>query len=72
MKVRTIFESRLDRLPDRMLFHVRGSGFLKHMVRNMVGPSSRSAGAIFRPARSTLSCAPTRRGKPDPLRPPEA
>ena len=36
-KTRTIFESRLERLPDRMIFHVRGSGFLKHMVRNMVG-----------------------------------
>lgn len=36
-KVRTIFESRLERLPDRLVFHVRGSGFLKHMVRNMVG-----------------------------------
>lgn len=36
-KVRTIFESRLERLPDRLVFHIRGSGFLKHMVRNMVG-----------------------------------
>jgi tRNA pseudouridine38-40 synthase len=36
-KIRTIFESRLERLPDRMIFHVRGSGFLKHMVRNMIG-----------------------------------
>src|SRR5581483_10821110 len=36
-RVRTIFESRLERLADRMVFRVRGSGFLKHMVRNMVG-----------------------------------
>jgi len=36
-KVRTIFESHLERLPDRMVLRVRGSGFLKHMVRNMVG-----------------------------------
>jgi tRNA pseudouridine38-40 synthase len=36
-KIRTIFESRLERLPDRLVLHVRGSGFLKHMVRNMVG-----------------------------------
>src|SRR5207237_24900 len=36
-KVRTIFESRLQVLPDRMLYRVRGSGFLKHMVRNIVG-----------------------------------
>jgi tRNA pseudouridine38-40 synthase len=36
-KVRTIFESRLEVLPDRLLYSVRGSGFLKHMVRNIVG-----------------------------------
>jgi tRNA pseudouridine38-40 synthase len=36
-KIRTIFESRLERLPGRLVYHVRGSGFLKHMVRNIVG-----------------------------------
>jgi tRNA pseudouridine38-40 synthase len=36
-KVRTIFESRLEVLPNRLVYRVRGSGFLKHMVRNMVG-----------------------------------
>jgi tRNA pseudouridine38-40 synthase len=36
-KVRTIFESRLEALPDRLVYRVRGSGFLKHMVRNIVG-----------------------------------
>ena len=36
-KVRTIFESRLRREPDRLIYHVRGSGFLKHMVRNIAG-----------------------------------
>jgi tRNA pseudouridine38-40 synthase len=36
-KVRTIFESRLERAGDRLVYRVRGSGFLKHMVRNMVG-----------------------------------
>ncbi len=37
-KVRTIFF--LDagaRRPDRLTYRVRGSGFLKHMVRNLVG-----------------------------------
>jgi tRNA pseudouridine38-40 synthase len=36
-KVRTIFSSsaRLD--GDRLIYRVRGSGFLKHMVRNLVG-----------------------------------
>jgi tRNA pseudouridine38-40 synthase len=36
-KVRTIFGSTLDCEHDRLIFRVRGSGFLKHMVRNLVG-----------------------------------
>ncbi|MGA7238148.1 MAG: tRNA pseudouridine(38-40) synthase TruA [Bryobacteraceae bacterium] len=36
-KVRTIFLSELRRQGDRLIYRVRGSGFLKHMVRNMVG-----------------------------------
>ncbi|HEX4275660.1 MAG TPA: tRNA pseudouridine(38-40) synthase TruA [Bryobacteraceae bacterium] len=36
-KVRTIFNSRLVRSGDLLLYTVRGSGFLKHMVRNIVG-----------------------------------
>lgn len=34
---RTIFASELVREGDRMVYTVRGSGFLKHMVRNLVG-----------------------------------
>ncbi len=36
-KVRTIFQSELIREGERLLYRVRGSGFLKHMVRNLVG-----------------------------------
>jgi tRNA pseudouridine38-40 synthase len=36
-KVRTIFSSKLERSEDRLIYTVRGSGFLKHMVRNIVG-----------------------------------
>ena len=36
-KIRRIFSSRLERAGDRLVYEVRGSGFLKHMVRNMVG-----------------------------------
>lgn len=36
-KVRTIFHSKLEREGERLIFRVRGSGFLKHMVRNMMG-----------------------------------
>jgi len=36
-KVRTIYSSVLDTGSRRMVYRVRGSGFLKHMVRNLVG-----------------------------------
>ncbi len=36
-KVRTVFSSKFYRDGDRLIYRVRGSGFLKHMVRNMVG-----------------------------------
>ncbi len=36
-KVRCIFSSRMTLEGDRLLYRVRGSGFLKHMVRNIVG-----------------------------------
>jgi tRNA pseudouridine38-40 synthase len=36
-KVRTIFCSRLSAEGDRLIYRVTGSGFLKHMVRNIVG-----------------------------------
>lgn len=36
-KVRTVFCSRLALENDRLIYRVRGSGFLKHMVRNIVG-----------------------------------
>ena len=35
--VRTIYSSVLEEHPDRLIYRVRGSGFLKHMVRNLVG-----------------------------------
>lgn len=35
--VRTIFFSRLEREGDLLVYRVRGSGFLYHMVRNLVG-----------------------------------
>jgi tRNA pseudouridine38-40 synthase len=36
-KVRRIFSSVACREGDRLIYRVRGSGFLKHMVRNIVG-----------------------------------
>jgi tRNA pseudouridine38-40 synthase len=36
-KVRCIYSSTLERREHRLVYRVRGSGFLKHMVRNIVG-----------------------------------
>ena len=36
-KVRCVFSSCLARERDLLIYRVRGSGFLKHMVRNIVG-----------------------------------
>ena len=36
-KARTIFSSRLEMSGQTLIYRVRGSGFLKHMVRNLVG-----------------------------------
>jgi tRNA pseudouridine38-40 synthase len=36
-KVRTIYSSELQARPGSLTYRVRGSGFLKHMVRNLVG-----------------------------------
>lgn len=36
-KVRRIFSSEVKRRDARLIYRVRGSGFLKHMVRNVVG-----------------------------------
>lgn len=36
-KVRRVFSSRLCREGDRLIYRIRGSGFLKHIVRNIVG-----------------------------------
>jgi tRNA pseudouridine38-40 synthase len=35
--VRQIFSSRWGREGDELVYSVRGSGFLHHMVRNLVG-----------------------------------
>ena len=36
-KVRQIFSSEWKRVEDELVYTVRGSGFLHHMVRNLVG-----------------------------------
>jgi tRNA pseudouridine38-40 synthase len=36
-KIRTIYSSSLYEEPNRLVYRVRGNGFLKHMVRNIIG-----------------------------------
>jgi tRNA pseudouridine38-40 synthase len=36
-KVRTVFLSNLSRKEQMLIYRVTGSGFLKHMVRNIMG-----------------------------------
>jgi tRNA pseudouridine38-40 synthase len=36
-KVRTVFSSVVELAPGRLTYRIRGSGFLKHMVRNIAG-----------------------------------
>ncbi len=36
-KVRNVFSSQVERQEEVLVYRVRGSGFLKHMVRNIVG-----------------------------------
>jgi tRNA pseudouridine38-40 synthase len=36
-KVRRVYSSVLEPRPGRLTYRIRGSGFLKHMVRNVVG-----------------------------------
>jgi tRNA pseudouridine38-40 synthase len=36
-KVRHVYSSVLERNDGRLIYRIRGSGFLKHMVRNIVG-----------------------------------
>jgi tRNA pseudouridine38-40 synthase len=35
--IRTIYESRFERIDDELVYKVCGNGFLHHMVRNLVG-----------------------------------
>jgi tRNA pseudouridine38-40 synthase len=48
--VRTIFSSEWERREDELVYTVRGSGFLHHMVRNLVG-------TFILAGRGTLLCS---------------
>ncbi|SPE33408.1 tRNA pseudouridine synthase A [Candidatus Sulfopaludibacter sp. SbA6] len=59
-KVRRVFSSVLERPTGRLVYRVRGSGFLKHMVRNIVGTLIEAGkGNIDDLATLPATCGPT-------------
>jgi tRNA pseudouridine38-40 synthase len=59
-KVRTIYSSIVERAADRLVYRVRGSGFLKHMVRNLVGTLIEAGkGNLPEPGAFPQQCGPT-------------
>jgi len=58
-KVRTIFSSELCRAGDMLTYTVRGSGFLKHMVRNLVGTLIEAGRGNLNPADVLTRCGST-------------
>ena len=59
-KVRTVFASTLRRDGERLIYQVRGSGFLKHMVRNLVGTLIEAGrGNIVDVTALPIRCGPT-------------
>lgn len=67
--VRTIFSSRLARAGDLLIYTVRGSGFLKHMVRNLVGTLIEAGRGNFDARAIEAFLTPDARGKAGPTAP---
>src|SRR4029450_11062579 len=63
-KVRTVFSSVMERRGDRLIYRVRGSGFLKHMVRNLVGTLLEAGKGNFDEAELRALLEPAGRGGP--------
>lgn len=70
-KVRTIFSSELRLDGPRLLYRVRGSGFLKHMVRNIVGFLLEAGKGNVTPARLAAALTPGYPHKAGPTVPPQ-
>jgi tRNA pseudouridine38-40 synthase len=59
-KVRRVYSSVLERSPGRLTYRIRGSGFLKHMVRNIVGTLLEAGkGNIADCSQFPAQCGPT-------------
>ena len=63
-KVRTVFSSAIERPPGRLVYRIRGSGFLKHMVRNIVGTLIEAGKGNI----ADLTCLPDRCGPTVPAK----
>lgn len=68
-KVRAIFSSRLFRDGDELVYQVRGSGFLKHMVRIIVGTLKEVGKANLDAAGIAARLDPAYAGKAGPAAP---
>ena len=68
-KVRTIFSSRAEQTGDLLIYRVNGSGFLKHMVRNIVGTLLEAAKGNADPARVRLLLSAPAGVKANPMAP---
>jgi len=56
---RTIFSSELFDTGERLVYRVRGSGFLKHMVRNLMGTLIEAGRGNLPPDRWPVKCGHT-------------
>jgi tRNA pseudouridine38-40 synthase len=63
-KVRTVFDSGVELAPGRVVYRIRGSGFLKHMVRNIVGTLLEAGKGNI----ADLDCLPSRSGPTAPAK----
>ncbi len=68
-KVRTIFSSKLFREGDELVYRVNGSGFLKHMVRIIVGTLKEAGKGNLDPAALRARLEPGYPGKAGPAAP---
>jgi len=68
-KVRTIYEARLRREGSKLVFRIRGSGFLKHMVRMIAGTLVEAGKGNLRADDLDLRLRPGYEGKAGPALP---
>ncbi len=69
--IREIYASRFERRGDELVYLVRGSGFLHHMVRNLVGTFLLVGKGTIAPAEITNTLAACDRRAAGPTAPPE-